>query len=67
MNTNLLKAKMKLNDDTQQELADYLGIVISTVSFKISGKQPFNADEIRKIKIRYNLTAEEIDEIFFNI
>ena len=67
MNTNLLKAKMKLNDDTQQELADYLGIVISTVSFKISGKQPFNADEIRKIKIRYNLTAEEIDEIFFNV
>lgn len=67
MNTNLLKAKMKLNDDTQQELADYLGIVISTVSFKISGKQPFNADEIRKIKVRYNLTAEEIDEIFFNV
>lgn len=67
MNTNLLKAKMKLNEDTQQELADYLGIVISTVSFKISGKQPFNADEIRKIKVRYNLTAEEIDEIFFNV
>lgn len=67
MNTNLLKAKMKLHNDTQRELADYLGIVISNVSFKINGKQPFNADEIRKMKKRYNLTAEEIDEIFFNL
>ena len=67
MNTNLLKAKMKLHNDTQRELADYLGRVISNVSFKINGKQAFNADEIRKMKKRYNLTAEEIDEIFFNL
>ena len=66
MNTNLLKAKMKLNNDTQKNLAEYLGIVISSVSFKINGKTPFNAEEIKKTKTRYNLTAEEIDEIFFN-
>lgn len=67
MNTNLFKSKMKLHNDTQKELADFLDIVISTLSFKISGKQPFNANEIKKIKIRYGLTAEEIDDIFFNL
>ena len=34
---------------------------------KINGKVPigFTQREIQRIKDRYNLTAEEIDEIFF--
>lgn len=66
MNTNLFKSKMKLHNDTQQGLADYLGIVISSVSNKINDKQEFRLNEVKRIKKRYNLTAEEIDEIFFN-
>ena len=57
---------MKLHNDTQQGLADYLGIVISSVSNKINDKQEFRLNEVKRIKKRYNLTAEEIDEIFFN-
>ena len=66
MNINLFKSKMKLHEDTQVELAKGLEMAISSLSYKINGKTPFNANEIKKVKVRYNLTPDEVDEIFFN-
>lgn len=68
MNKNLFVSKMKLFGDTQNDLCKALGIAPSTLNFKINetnGAQ-FNAREITIIKNRYNLTAEEVDQIFFS-
>ena len=51
---------------TQEELAEYLGITNSTLSFKINGKNDFLRAEIQLIKQRYKLTPQEIDQIFFS-
>lgn len=66
MNSNILKSIIKLNEDTQEELAEYLGITNSTLSFKINGKNDFLRSEIQLIKQRYKLTPQEIDQIFFS-
>lgn len=68
MKKNLLEAKMKLHSDTQSDLAEAIGISLPTFNEKLNsanGKQ-FKQKEILIIKKRYNLTAEEIDEIFFD-
>ena len=58
---------MKLHGDTQSDLADYLGISLQQCNAKINGTNgaEFGMTEITKIKIRYNLTAELVDIIFF--
>lgn len=61
-----LKAKMILNNDTGITLAKALGISDTTLSAKINNKAEFTRSEIEKIKLRYKLDAEEIDNIFFN-
>ena len=65
MRKNLLQANMKIYNDTGETLAEYLGINKSTLSTKMNGHKDFTQGEIHKIKIRYNLTAEEVDSIFF--
>lgn len=68
MNKNLLKSIMVLHDDTNITLAEYLGISDSTLSMKmneIKGAE-FTQGEIRKIITRYNLTGEQVLNIFFN-
>lgn len=67
MNVNLLKGKIKENGDTQDILANAIGISPSNLSDKINGKSSFRQDEIAKIKERYNLSAVEVDLIFFNL
>lgn len=67
MNINLFKSKMKLYGDTNSTLAKAIGISQQRLSAKInetSGAE-FTQSEIEKIKIRYELTPEEIDNIFF--
>lgn len=66
MNKLALKAKMIINDDTGITLAKALDISETTLSAKLNGKAEFIRSEIAKIKERYDLTAEEIDDIFFN-
>lgn len=68
MNKNLLISKMKLFGDTQKRLADYLEISLTTLNAKINETDgaEFKQHEITAIKIRYHLTAEEVDLIFFN-
>lgn len=66
MNTNLLKALIVKNGDTQMKLADSMGIPVSALNQRINGKTEFRRNEIKLIKSRYRLTAEETEEIFFD-
>lgn len=67
LNKNQLRSFMALNGDNDGKLAEYLGLSRSRFSAKINetGGAEFNQGEISKIKQRYNLTADEIDSIFF--
>lgn len=65
VNTLLLKSKMTLNEDTLETLAEYLHISRQTLYFKITNRTDFTQSEIKAIIIRYALTAEETNEIFF--
>lgn len=66
MNKSELKIKMLINNDTGITLAKALDISETTLSAKINGKAEFTRKEIEIIKTRYNLSAEEVDKIFFN-
>ena len=69
MNKIALKIIMMKNGDNGLTLSKYLDISRSTLSAKMSenNKSEFTQSEILKIKKRYNLTAYEIDEIFFDL
>ena len=66
MNSNKLKAVMKLNDDTQEKLAEALGIQTSGVSDRIRGNIEFRRSEINLIRKRYNLSDADTVSIFFD-
>lgn len=66
MNKELLRSIMVLHGDTNKDLADYLGITEQSLSNKINENgTEFKQREIRLIKLRYNLTADQVDLIFF--
>lgn len=66
MNKGLLRSIMVLNGDTNKDLADCLGITEQSVSAKLNENgSEFKQSEIARIKARYNLTSEQIDQIFF--
>ena len=67
MNKAMLESVMKLNSDTQADLADYLGISLSRLNAKINeyrGAQFFQT-EIAAIKKRYSLSESQVGAIFF--
>lgn len=68
MNKQKLESVMKLHNDNGQTLAQYLGIARPTFSNKLNETRgaEFTQGEIRLIKERYNLSAEEVDMIFFD-
>ena len=67
MNPNKLKALLVLHGETAGALAKALGITPHTLSAKLHGRKgDFTRNEIYLIKDRYNLTASEVDEIFFD-
>lgn len=63
-NTNELKAEMVRNGDTGQVLSKYLGITHPTFSNKLNNNAEFTQEEIYKIKVRYGLSCDRVDEIF---
>lgn len=67
MNKKLFRATMALNGDTYEKLAEVLGINTSTLSKKVNEHSGigFTQPEIIIIKKRYNLSADQIDSIFF--
>lgn len=62
---NLFNSKMALFNDNLTTLADHLGISRQTLTLKLDNKSDFTQSEIKKIVIRYNLTPEETEQIFF--
>jgi DNA-binding transcriptional regulator YiaG len=66
MNKEMLRSIMVLNGDTNKELAEYLEISEASVSAKMNeNKTEFKQKEIAKIRDKYNLSAEQIEAIFF--
>ena len=67
MDINKLKSKMALNGDNGGDLAKYLQISRTTLSAKMNETNgaEFTQNEICRIKEKYSLTSNEIDEIFF--
>ena len=65
MNSNLLKATIIKNGDTQEKLADAMGLPMSALNMRINGKIEFRSNEIIFIKRRYSLSSDEVDSIFF--
>ena len=65
MNPKELKAAMKRNEDTQEKLAEALGLQTSGVSERINGRIQFRRNEIDIIRQRYNLSDADTIMIFF--
>ena len=67
MNKQKLVGIMYENGDTQTTLANAIGISVQRLNAKINGTggAEFNQGEIQRIKDRYSLKSEEIDDIFF--
>lgn len=67
MNKKYLRSKMALFGDTIKSLSTYLGISSSRLSAKINSYAgaEFTQKEIDAIKLRYNLSSDEVCIIFF--
>lgn len=69
MNKNKLRAVIEEHGENQSVLAEALGISRVTLSRKINEKEQtkgFSQPEIGAIIKRYNLTSEQVQEIFFS-
>ena len=67
MNSQMLRSIMVLHGDTNKDLAELLGKTTQSISNKLNEKgTEFTQGEIAKIKAKYNLTAEQVEAIFFN-
>lgn len=67
MNKALLRSIMVLHGDTNKSLAEYLEISEKSVSDKINENgTEFKQCEIYAIVEHYNLTPQQIKDIFFN-
>ena len=67
MNTNLLKSHIVKHGETQESVAALLGITRGTLSKKMRNNDAdFTQREIMVIKEHFNLTADDIDGIFFD-
>lgn len=65
LNARELKACIVRKGYTQEAIAKEIGITARTMSSKVRGKSEFGVDEATKIKELLNLTADEMDNIFF--
>lgn len=67
MNKGLLKSIMVLHGDTIADLAKCLDITPQSVSGKMNERgTEFKQGEIAAIKERYNLSADQVEAIFFS-
>lgn len=65
MNMKLLRSQMLMHDDTQVKLAEALGLPQSAISMRMTGKIDFRQNEMEAIRKRYQLTPDQVVEIFF--
>lgn len=61
-----LKELIEKNNDTMEQLAKYLKITYQTLSRKLNGHVEFTRAELKMIKVRYKLNAEQMDIIFLS-
>jgi hypothetical protein len=66
MNTKVIKSQMVLHDETNETLANYLKQSVPTISKKINGKLPFTSTDISLLARKWNLTDEQVVNIFIN-
>lgn len=67
MNSSMLRSVMVLHGDTNKALAEALGITSQSLSDKINERgTEFKQGEIAKIRDRYDLSADQVEQIFFN-
>lgn len=66
MNKALLRSHIIKNGDTQEKLADAIGISLSNLNAKLNENgTSFRLHEVDLIRRRYNLGPEELALIFF--
>ena len=64
VNTHLLRYYIAKNNDTTEQLADYLKISRSALSAKMNNKREFTVMEAALIADRYNLNCKRSREVF---
>lgn len=64
VNINKLKSYLALKGMVIKDLAEAIGMPISTLSNKINGKSEFTASEIAQIQTALDIPDEEVLEIF---
>ena len=63
-NKEKLKQAMVAHDDTNKVLADFLGMTASNFSTIWNGRQQFQKKHMILIAVRYDLTPQDVWEIF---
>lgn len=64
VNINKLKSYLALKGMVIKDLAEAIGMPISTLSNKINGKSEFTASEIAQIQTALDIPNEEVLDIF---
>ena len=64
ININKLKSYLALRGMTIKDLAERIGMSISTLSNKINSRNEFTASEIAQIQTVLNIPDEEVLDIF---
>ena len=66
VNINKLKAKMVENEISVSQLADMVGVNQATMYRRFNGGENFSIKEASEIAKILNLSADELNDIFFN-
>ena len=63
---NIFTSKLSLNNLLAKDILSELRITRQTYNQKLKGLQPFNNNEISKLKKLLNLSNDEVAEIFLD-
>lgn len=66
-NKNELRSVMARHGETATDLANALGTSYSNLSKKMNAISDWTVTQVYQLKRHYNLSAEDIDRIFFNL
>ena len=66
MDVALFKYHACKNGDTMRNTAQALQMATQSLSNKVYGHSDFSRGDIAKLKARWKLTPQDIDEIFFS-